>query len=90
LLNIDYVARKQVKNVKVFLETIVDTFVIVGADNITFAEAFKIDNSDLEDSVQYLCAKQHECEVIVSNDKDFYRGEITLVNCSEFMQLYMK
>jgi len=89
LLNIDYVARKQVKDVKLFLETIVDTFVIVGADNITFTEAFKIDNNDLEDSVQYLCAKQHECEVIVSNDKDFYRGETAVLSCSEFMQLYV-
>lgn len=90
LLNIDYIAHKQVKNIEDFLKTIVSVFKVVGADNTTFDEAFKINNKDFEDSIQYVCAKENECEVIVSNDKHFYKGSVEVMDSSEFSKRYLK
>ena len=85
LLNIDYIASKQVTDTKEFLEIITDTFEVVGADNKIFHFALNLDNKDLEDSVQYLLAKEFECDLIISNDKKFYHGDIKVVSAKEFL-----
>ena len=89
LLNIDYVASKQSKEIRSFLELINEAFTVVGADNAIFSQAFDINNNDLEDTVQYLCAKAKGCEVIVSNDKRFYRGEIKVLDSVSFIKCYL-
>ena len=89
LLNIDYVASKQTKNIRTFLEIINDSFTIVGADNKVFKLAFNIDNHDLEDTVQYVCASVEKCDVIVSNDKRFYRGDVEVLGSLEFVEKYL-
>ena len=89
LLNIDYMARKQVKRLDPFLKTVTDVFVIVGADNALFDQALSIGHDDLEDTVQYLCAQAHRCDVIISNDKDFYQGDIPVMTSSAFVDQYL-
>jgi len=79
LLNIDYIASKQTKNLRDFLEIINQSFTVVGVNNKMFDMALKIDNNDLEDAVQYVYAYTEQCSVIVSNDKKFYRGEIEVL-----------
>ena len=86
LLNIDYIASKQTKEIKSFLQIINDSFTVVGADNSVFDLALKIDNNDLEDSVQYICASMQKCDVIVSNDKGFHRGDIEVLDSFEFIE----
>lgn len=89
LLNIDYIASKQVKDIQIFLKTLTNVFTVVGADNAVFDVAFKIKNSDLEDTVQYVCAKENGCEVIVSNDKRFYRGDVEVLGSSIFIERFI-
>lgn len=89
ILNIDYIANKQVKDVKDFLELVNTHFEVVGASNETIEQALKIDNKDLEDNLQYLSAKNSKCEIIITNDKTFYTKEIETVSSSEFVQRYL-
>ncbi len=79
LLNIDYIASKQNVDVRAFIATIVDGFEVVGADNEICREALHLDNTDFEDSIQYILVKTHGCDLIVSNDKTFYYGEIKVL-----------
>ena len=90
LLNIDYIASKQVTDIKKFIKTIIDVMEVVGADSHLFSRAIELDNSDLEDNVQYICAKENKCEVIVSNDKKFYRGEVEVLRSDEFVTRYIE
>ncbi|MEA3419099.1 MAG: PIN domain-containing protein [Campylobacterota bacterium] len=86
LLNIDYVASKQTKDIKDFLKAINRSFHVIGGDNGMFESALKIDNDDLEDTLQYICAKQNICEVIITNDKGFYRtNDMRVMGSKEFI-----
>jgi len=85
ILNIDYIASKQAVNLREFLEIINNSFEVIGADNKIFNFALELDNKDLEDNVQYFLAKEFGCDLIVSNDKKFYRGDIKVVSAKEFL-----
>lgn len=43
---------------------------------------------DLEDTLQYFLAKKAGCEVIISNDKDFFSPDLKLLNSKEFCEKY--
>ena len=87
LLNIDYVASKQSKEIKEFFKTISNSFVIVGADNTMFEKAFAISHNDLEDTIQYLSAKVSNGDIIITNDKNFYNtGDIETITSKEFIE----
>jgi len=90
ILNIDYIANKQVKDVKEFLKLVNKHFEVVGASNEMIEQALKIDNKDLEDNLQYLSAKNSKCEIIITNDKTFYTKDIETVSSNEFVQRYLK
>lgn len=89
ILNIDYVAKKQLKEIREFLALINSLFEVVGANNETMHEALNINNNDLEDNVQYVLAKKHNCELIVSNDKIFYSKDILVVSSRDFVEKYI-
>ncbi len=89
ILNIDYIASKQFKDIKEFLQIVNQLFNVIGADNKIFDMAFELDNNDLEDSVGYICAKLNECSVIVSNDKNFYKDDITVLSSVEFVKKFL-
>jgi predicted nucleic acid-binding protein len=42
--------------------------------------------TDLEDTIQYILAKKVSCDCIVSNDKQFYSPDITLLNSTAFCE----
>jgi len=89
VLNIDYVAKKQMKNIEEFIQLLSDTFTIVGADNAIIEEALSLENSDFEDSVQYIVAKNLACDVIVTNDKNFVKNsEIEVLSSKRFLEKY--
>jgi len=89
LLNIDYIASKQTKDLREFLTLINSSYNVVGADNKVFKLALNLKNNDLEDSVQYFCAKVSKCDVIITNDKNFYQGDIKTVSSKEFASQYL-
>ncbi|WP_198305553.1 type II toxin-antitoxin system VapC family toxin [Arcobacter vandammei] len=89
VLNIDYIAKKQVKEIRDFLKFISLLFEILGADNNIIEEALDIENSDLEDNLQYTLAKKSNCDLIVSNDKAFYKKDIDVFTSSDFIKKYL-
>ena len=90
LLNIDYIANKQLKDIKRFLRLLNEICQVVGGDNEMFDEALQLDNDDLEDNMQYICARRTGCDLIVTNDKAFYSDGIPIITGSEFVDSYLK
>ena len=90
LLNIDYIAKKQMVDIRKFLLTINQVFEVVGANNEMIQEALAIENSDFEDNLQYVSAKVYQCDVIITNDKTFYQEKIETFNSREFIKTYIK
>ncbi len=89
LLNIDYIASKQVKDIRNFLKAVNEVFTIVGLDNAMFKKALDINNRDLEDNTQYICAKESTCHLVVSDDKAFYKDDIIVLSSKDFVKKYM-
>jgi predicted nucleic acid-binding protein len=89
ILNIDYIAKKQVKDIKEFIKLINTSFTVVGANNEMISKALDIENSDFEDVLQYLSAKSFDSDCIVTNDKSFYRADIEMLSSSEFIKKYL-
>ncbi len=77
LTTVYYVCQKAVAHKKLldFLETLVEEFDIVsfGKQNIQKAIGLcrKNKNFDFEDALQAVCAKNKQCDLIVTNDKSF-------------------
>ncbi len=90
LLNIDYIAKKQTANINEFLKIINSIFTIVGANNKSFTLALDIQNNDLEDNIQYICANTNNCDLIITNDKAFYKENIKTLNSVDFVNQYIK
>jgi len=89
VLNIDYIAKKQIKNIKKFIKLVNTNFTIVGVSNEMISKALEIENKDFEDTLQYLCAQSLDCECIITNDKDFYQAEIETLSSSGFVKKYL-
>lgn len=45
--------------------------------------------SDLEDAMQYVLAKREGCEVIISNDRNFFSPELPLFSSEKFCKKYI-
>jgi predicted nucleic acid-binding protein len=44
---------------------------------------------DLEDTMQYILALKEECDLIISNDKNFVSDEIELLTTTEFIKKHL-
>ena len=44
------------------------------------------DYKDLEDTIQYIMAKKFECDLIISNDKNFISKDIELMTSKQFCE----
>lgn len=89
VLNIDYVAKKQVKYIKEFIKLINTSFSVVGLSNEMISKALEIQNNDFEDTLQYLSAKDFDSDCIITNDKSFYKADIETLSSSEFIKKYL-
>jgi len=89
LLNIDYIAKKQVKDIREFLVAVNSLFKVVGADNTMIKKSLEIINLDLEDNLQYVCAEKLDCACIVSNDKNFHSINIPVLRSEAFIRKYI-
>lgn len=90
VLNIDYVAKKQVKEIKEFIRLINKNFTVSGVSNEMIFQALAIQNSDFEDTLQYLSAKNYDCDCIITNDQSFYKSDIETLSSTEFVKNYLK
>jgi len=89
ILDIDYIANKQAKKLKELLFLINKNFTVKGASNILIEEALKINNADLEDNLRYVVAKNSKVELIVTNDKRFYKGIMSTMTSKKFVDKYL-
>jgi predicted nucleic acid-binding protein len=89
ILNIDYVAKKQVQNIKEFIKLINANFSVIGVSNEMISKALEIEHNDLEDILQYLSAKSFDSDCVITNDKSFYTAEIETLSSSEFIKKYL-
>jgi predicted nucleic acid-binding protein len=89
ILNIDYVAKKQVQNIKEFIKLINANFSVVGVSNEMIAKALEIEHNDFEDILQYLSAKSFGSDCVITNDKNFYQSDIETLSSSQFIKKYL-
>ena len=45
---------------------------------------------DLEDTLQYLLAKKQQCDIILSNDKNYISKDIEIFDTKEFFEKFIK
>ncbi len=88
ILNIDYIAKKQTKDIRDFLRAINTLFNIIGGSNLSVRKALDLDNMDLEDNLQYISAKESKCKLIITNDRKFISKDIKLFSSEEFCTEY--
>jgi len=88
ITNIFYIEKNK-KNVLNFLNDIILNGWIIspfGKEVITNAIDLSLKNNlDLEDTLQCLCAKENQCEVLITNDKKFYDCGISVYSINEFL-----
>ncbi|CAA6826916.1 MAG: Unknown protein [uncultured Sulfurovum sp.] len=92
--NIYYITSKYTTKIKALdaLEVLKDTVEIIpfAKDELSLAiELMRKDSDyiDMEDVIQYVLAKETECDLIVTNDKRFVAKEIDCVASEGFMEL---
>lgn len=73
-----------------FFETIAAAWEIVSFGKKVISNTINLckanSNLDFEDVIQSLCAKESDCSIIVSNDKNFYNCGIPVVSGEEFIK----
>jgi len=89
LLNIDYIIKKQIKDIREFLNLVNNTCQIKGAENEDLKKALDIKNNDLEDNLQYIIAKKYNCDCIITNDKGFHFKNIEILTSKQFVKKYL-
>jgi len=83
-----YVASKKIAHRTLIeeLEKLLEFLTVLPIDFEMVTEAVTISketgHEDLEDVLQYLCAKTYRCGVIVTRDKDFFSPDIEIDTCA--------
>ena len=77
------------------IQAISRTLKIIEFSNKEVEESCKLmledgDYVDLEDTIQYIMAKKQNCELIISNDRNFISKEIKILTSEEFCKEYIK
>ena len=68
-----------------FLKSIQDKWLVLPFGKKTINQALDLSlekNLDLEDTLQCLCAKNNQCDVLITNDISFYNCEIKIQTAS--------
>ncbi len=94
--NIYYITAKHVSREKAldgiaFLNTSVN-IIPFGAKELSQTIALMrndTDYKDFEDSIQYILALNTQCDVIVTNDKNFVSKELECLNAESFVEKYL-
>ena len=70
------------------LEIIREEWKIVHFGNIVIKNAIDLsfkNNLDLEDTLQCLCAKENDCDMLITSDKHFYNCGMKIQTANEFL-----
>jgi predicted nucleic acid-binding protein len=88
LTTLFYILKEKRNTLKFFENLIfVDWSVLTfGLDTIKSATSLSLEHDlDLEDVLQCLCAKENGCDVLITNDKNFYDCGIKIMIIKEFL-----
>jgi predicted nucleic acid-binding protein len=88
MLSTIYYIHKNKSNALDFFETIIDEWEIVPYEKDVITEAIKIckkTGQDLEDTLQCLSAKKHQCTYLITSDKGFVNCGIEVLSYGEFL-----
>ena len=88
LTTIYYISTNK-NSVLLFLKTIIKRWQILhfGKETIQDAIATSLEkNSDLEDSLQCLCAAANGCSALITHDKTFYDCGIKIYSAEDFLE----
>ncbi len=92
IINIHYFAKKglQSKELKQYINILLDNFTIISADKFIIQQAINSDFNDFEDAVQYFCAKNINADLIITNDKKgFKNSTIDTITSKDFFNRYI-
>ena len=89
LANINYLARTQSKTErKRLILTLCQLFEIIDNTKEQVYKALQIENLDFEDTLQYVAAKEKDCDFIISRDKKgFSISNIPVYSPQEFLKV---
>lgn len=90
MANVAYIARKHRTKEEMYeyLRELSSLFKILDMDETQYKNALETIVPDFEDLLQYVCAKQHNCDVIITNNtKHFAFSEMKVLTPSQFLQL---
>jgi predicted nucleic acid-binding protein len=96
ITTIYYVLSKKNKEEALFnIKDALDFLKLVSFSNQEVNQAIKLmltdkNFKDLEDTIQYVLAKENGCDLILTNDKDFYSPDIEILSSKEFIEKYIK
>jgi predicted nucleic acid-binding protein len=91
LTTVYYIAKKTVsrKRILVVFEMIVSEFLIVNFGKNVIKKSIKLcqrsNKSDFEDVSQAVCAESHQCDMIITNDKNFPKLKVPVKTAEEFV-----
>ncbi len=77
-----------------YIEKMNDFCTIIEFSNAEVAQTCKLMRKnpkfkDLEDTIQYILAKKQNCDLIISNDKNFASEDIKLLTPSKFLETFV-
>ena len=88
MANVAYVARKHRtrEELYTYLRELSALFCILPMDESQYQEALLTEVSDFEDMLQFVCAKNNQCEVIITNNtKHFSFSTIPVVTPAQYL-----
>ena len=88
LTTIFYISRNKTSVLK-FLKVVLDKWQVLHFGEDVIKEAINItleNNLDLEDVLQCLCAKEHGCAVLITNDGEFFDCGMSIYSAESFLK----
>lgn len=90
MANVAYILRKSFVGEILYdkLQTISSRFIVDSLSSESFQYALDLRAKDFEDALQYFCAKENKCDVIITrNAKDFSFSDIPVMKASSFLSV---
>ncbi len=87
-----YVLKKKSREESIYdIESALDIYNLIPFSNYEIKEAINLmkknkNFKDLEDTLQYVLAKKEGCDLILSNDKEFYSPDIQIFTTLQFVE----
>lgn len=90
MANIAYIARKgrTKEELRILLAEIATIFNVLAMDNEQLQKALNVDAPDIEDVLQYECAKANQCNIIITNNtKHFPFADVAVMTAQEYLNV---